>query len=355
MERLFVILVKTGIYSHICSHNNRGLNMKIKLMIISILLLICFTSCGNPWLDSILNSDSNKKDDNIGKGFTGIDDIIEWLKSQPGGSISDPILLSLSIPLGYMPGGTWEDLLNAIDGTGKYVNLDLSNCSINGTTFNSATANPAGYDKVVSIVLPNQAQNIESYSFLYFTSLNQVTGMNIKEIDDDAFANCLSLKNVSFPLAKDIGDYAFTGCPNLQSVNLPLATNIGESAFASCSSLQSVFLPSATSIGNGAFRNCYTLQNVNIPLIIYIGDGVFANTGIEPLTITMGFTPPTLGQYIFDGAGSGKTITVQVPLIAFPLYDLDWENGFKGMGWDSGSPQGGTLNTNINLTVLSLP
>ncbi|MCL2704810.1 MAG: leucine-rich repeat domain-containing protein, partial [Spirochaetaceae bacterium] len=346
---------------------------------ISILLLICFTSCGNPWLDSILNSDSNKKDENIGKGFTGIDDAIEWLKSQPGGTPTNPISLALSIPLGYMPGGNWEDLLNAIDGTGKYVNLDLSACSMNGTIFNIDGMFPrAGYDKVVSIVLPNQAQSIAPNSFMNFSSLTQASGVNIKEISLSAFFLCSSLKSVSFPSATLIGRGAFVACTNLQSVNFPVATSIdeyvfsnchnltdvnfplvtsiGDFSFEKCSSLTEVSFPKLTTIGEGAFESC-PLTRVNIPAITYISETAFANTGNDPLTITMGNTPPTLGENMFDGVAGApnKLVTVQVPAAALTSYVATWENGFEGMGWDSGSTLGGNLNTFITLTVQAIP
>ena len=66
-------------------------------------------------------------------------------------------------------------------------------------------------------------------------------------------------------------------------------TSIGDAAFYLCSSLTSVTIPdSVTTIGDETFRNCDSLTSVYCEAI----------------------TPPNLGDYVFDGNASGRTIYI---------------------------------------------
>lgn len=87
-----------------------------------------------------------------------------------------------------------------------------------------------------------------------------------------------------------IGDEAFVGCDSLTSIVIPdSVTSIGVSAFYHCRSLISIVIPdSVTSIGEWAFSLCTSLSSVYV----------------KPKT------PPTLGNYIFDGNVSDRKIYV---------------------------------------------
>ena len=85
-----------------------------------------------------------------------------------------------------------------------------------------------------------------------------------------------------------IGDYAFSFCSSLVSVTIPdSVTAIGDYAFFRCSSLASVSIPdSVTEIGDFAFDDCSSLASVTIPdSVTAIGD--YAFSGCERLTLTV--------------------------------------------------------------------
>jgi hypothetical protein len=266
-----------------------------------------------------------------------------------GGSAASPVTLPVSLNLAASGGNGWADLLSAIAGANKYVNLDLAACSA-GThssggglyadkTFDpDATNTSTGKGFIVSLVLPTAATSIKASvdyfnpTFQHFTALKSVSGANIGNVGDFAFSYftglssvsfpaatyirqyafiaCTSLSSVNLPEAITIGTYAFTQCTGLSSVNLPKATDIGEVAFGFCSNLSSVTLLEASSIGANAFANCTGLTTVNLPKAITIGvnaftsctslttvslpkatsigDFAFGNTGVAALTLTLG-------------------------------------------------------------------
>jgi len=115
-------------------------------------------------------------------GFTSLDEAISWLNSQPGGGApTNPVQLVMQIPLGNMtaPGSGWQTLLEAINNSGKYVDLDLSNCSMSSTVFDSNNAIDIGQSKITSLVLPNQAQSLTVFNASQFSNLNHVSGASV--------------------------------------------------------------------------------------------------------------------------------------------------------------------------------
>ncbi|MCL2705360.1 MAG: leucine-rich repeat domain-containing protein [Spirochaetaceae bacterium] len=390
--------------------------MKTKLMLLTIFMIFSlqamFISCGNPWLDSILSSGNNKKDDTTSIEFTSIDKAIEWLNSQPGGgSATNPVSLNMKIPLGNMPSNEWVDLLNAIGFTGKYVNLDLSACALNSPyMFDPAENNSTAKYQITSLILPNQAQTIVDNSpvaaFNHFSSLTHVSGTNINTIGVAAFYSCNELISVNFPAAIVIADAAFENCPKLENVNIPKAEYIGGWSFEGCVALKTINFPEAVTIDYCAFSDCQTLIIVNLPKAEIIGGqaftrcyalldltlpaaktininafydapaltrvilpkaesiGTYAFQECEALiNITLGPAAPTLGTDIFTVVGPPvRSVIVSIPSGAtgYGLSPVDtitqnWGNAFRGMGWDGTSYLTGSVNPNINLIIQNLP
>ena len=257
---------------------------------------MCFIliSC-NPFLDDILNAGKGDKKE-IWLGYTSVDEAIAWLKTQPTGTTPNyPTTLALNIPLGAMPSDQWQALLSALAAINpaKYVTLDLSDCAMGSTTFDPDNTITTGKDRIVSLVLPKQTQIIaDGYSyptFNNFIELTQVSGANVKTIGENAFENS----------------------PKLTSVSMPKAEVVASSAFYGCTSLSSVYIPSA----------------------IYIQSYAFANTGNDPLIITLGINPPNLGSDIFYGVtGTPKQVTLRVPNAGMSSYDATWQNDFINSG-----------------------
>ena len=83
-------------------------------------------------------------------------------------------------------------------------------------------------------------------------------------------------------------------------------TSIGYNAFQYCRSLTSIDIPSGVTIISGsAFYNCSGLTSIDIPSgVTSIGYSAFYNcSGLTSITIDAE-TPPTLGNYAFDGTNN---------------------------------------------------
>jgi len=193
--------------------------------------------------------------------FTSVADAGNYLASLPVNTSDSPASLPINI------------LLNTINTYGKYVNLDLLSCTMSGTSFNPVTSVTTGKDKIVSIVLPATATQIgqdASYSFISFTCLKHISGVNITSIYPFTFGSTyngsnISLQSVDFPRVTAIYSSAFNGCTSLQTGNFPLVTTVGASAFYGCTSLQSINFPQINVIYGEAFSNCTNLQSASFP------------------------------------------------------------------------------------------
>jgi hypothetical protein len=209
----------------------------------------------------------------------GIADIVDYLtNAQDGYSSTSPVPLVLNSDL---TNGGWESILSALTTAGKYVVLDISACTMNGTEFDPGTG--IGVDKVTALILPNTAKSIKAgtsgnATFKAFTALRPISGAGVETI----------------------GDGAFSSCASLAEVNLPSAEIIGRSAFSDCTSLTEVSLPAATSIRKGAFSDCTSLTTVSLPA-----------------------TPPSLERW-FTNTGSSGAIIVSVPAGAVATYTSAW-------------------------------
>jgi hypothetical protein len=250
--------------------------------------------------------------------------------AQPGDSASNPIdRVENNTNLGTMTSSAsgWRQLLNSINGTGKYVNLDLSACTMTGTSFNPDPSVETGKEYIVSIILPTAATSIEAgtYSvttFKNFTNLKSVAGANIITIGDYSFHDgdyrYDYLKSVDFPKATTIGERAFSDT-DLETVNFPLVTTIGEDAFYSCESLENINFPVVQTIGVNAFRFCSGLESISFPASAQLGffssDSSYSNpfTYCEKITFTLSGTGSL--SVIENGKALVRNSTI---LLAYP-------------------------------------
>jgi hypothetical protein len=251
------------------------------------------------------------------------------------GSADDPVVLPMKMDLGNGT-DTFLNLLSLIAEKGKYVDVDLALCyNMPGTAFDPDRTVSTGKDRVVSLVLPDEAESIptgdgNNPSFKNFTSLKSVSGSNIKttgkyafylcgalttvslpaaaSIGDIAFADCTALTTVSLPAAASIGGYAFVNCTALVTVSLPAAASIGERAFADCTALTTVSLPAAASIGSCAFVGCTALTTVSLPAATSVGDYAFLGCGALP-TVSLP-AAPSLGGSAFSACRALTTVSL---------------------------------------------
>jgi hypothetical protein len=239
------------------------------------------------------------------------------------------VSLTVDFPLGT---DGWGSLFSAINTAGKYVSMDLSACTMEGTEFTIYPDSTIGHGgNIVSLVFPDAAK-----------SINQT----------NPYAdNFPALKSVSASAVETVGSSAFAFCTALTEVDLPAATSIESNAFRLCEALASVDLPAAMSIGTEAFYGCTTLTSVRL-----------------------GTNVPTLGTGIFVGIEGPKTVTVRVPSGVTEWADkigttytgngdgdddgeepdVNWGNGFRGGGWTgSAFVDGNNINTDITLNIVA--
>jgi hypothetical protein len=251
---------------------------------------------------------------------------------QPGASASNPIDRVESTNLGTMTSSAsgWRYLLNSIDSAGKYINLDLSACTMTDEAFNPDSSVETGKKYIVSIILPTAATSIEAgtYSnptFKNFTNLKSASGANIITIGDYSFLRetgggySYLQDGVEFPKATTIGAGAFRDT-YLESVKFPLVTDIGDSAFSGLSSkLKNADFPVVETIGEGAFSFCSDLESISFPASAKLGYSSYDESYSNPFTSCekVSFTLSGTGSLsvIEDGKALVRDNTI---LLAYP-------------------------------------
>jgi uncharacterized repeat protein (TIGR02543 family) len=286
--------------------------------------------------------------------LTDVNDVAPYLATLPANTAEAPISLPVNFALGTMTqaGSGWRQLLDALNTAGKFVDLDLSLCTMTGTEFNPVSTVATGKNRIVSIALPNVAASIavgsyNSATFISFTALKSFsqTGTALKTIGNYAFMNITSLTQTTLPSGVTvIGEYAFYGCTNLALIELPpLLTTISNYAFwggGNSMNLALTSLPaSLTSIGEDAFNDCPGITLTSLPTgITSISHGTFTScTGITQFTLHAGITsisnnafygctnlvlvtcmrttPPTLGTNVFGSSTRppNDSLAIKVP------------------------------------------
>ncbi|MDR1144329.1 MAG: leucine-rich repeat domain-containing protein [Spirochaetaceae bacterium] len=349
---------------------------------ILVVLAAGFGGCENPWMkEAVAPLYKNKDGGDNGPPPVPTLYSIEEITAYLAAATVTPVPLAVALDLS---GSEWLDLLGVIDDAGKTVTLNLSACTPSGSSgclytsgpdviFNPDYTNPAGKDKIVSLVLPNAATSIEdgdvsNATFKDFSGLKSVIGANIDDVGEYAFRNCTTLTTVSFPKAVTIDRSAFWECFALTTVNLPKVTSIDVAAFLQCTSLTTLRLPEVTNIGNNAISGCTVLETVYLPKAVIIDGGALgSNPALETVDLPMATTfgpnafssnpilttvnlpmatnignyafrycvalitlnlpaaPPILGAIdVFADTGPSGTLTIHVPAGAVGNYMSTW-------------------------------
>jgi hypothetical protein len=197
-----------------------------------------------------------------------------YLTSLPANTADTPVDLPMEMDIENM-GSNWGGLLGALGTGGKFVNLDLSACTMTGSgnSFSFAAGNAAGKARIVTIALPDTAVSIRSGStssegaFAGFTALKSFSGTGLKTIGNYAFSNRTSLTMTSLPSGvTSIGYYTFQGCTNLALNSLPTGVDsIGYFAFRNCTKLALNSLPTGvTAINTQTFDGCTGLTQFTL-------------------------------------------------------------------------------------------
>jgi hypothetical protein len=217
----------------------------------------------------------------------------------------------------------------AVKAEGKYLILDLSECSVTDNTIDGESGFQ-GNDFLTGIILPKSLTEIGYAAFRECGSLTSVTiPGGVTNIGNRAFYGCGSLTSVTIPgSVTSIGGYAFSGCSGLTSVTIPNGvTSIGEEAFSGCGGLTSVTIPgSVTDIQGFAFVRCSGLTSVTIPgSVTSIEEEAFAGcSDLTSVTFASGsaivsfnafdsFDIPLIDAYRSGGAGTYTRVKGEEP------------------------------------------
>jgi hypothetical protein len=309
--------------------------------------------------------------------LTTVAEIENYLKTATVGTdAGNPVSLSVGLNLSDTSGNGLINLLSAIQTAGKYVNLDLSTCTMTGTLFDIGSAS-TGKALIVSLTLPDVAisfkkfgSTIVPYRVEDFSSLKSIYGKHIKTIAQYALYDCKSLTSVSFPEATEVNYFSFGSCTNLTSVDMPALTKINGHGFSECASLTSidftelaelkgvdfdnctklasVNLPKVANLGAQDFFNCTSLTSVSLPEATKIGNQIFSKcTNLTSVSLTkltgnlpyrafaespkltslqLPETPPNLQQEPFTDTkdNAGTTLTILVPKGKVAAYTSAW-------------------------------
>ena len=140
--------------------------------------------------------------------------------------------------------------------------------------------------------LPNSLREIGENAFANCSMTEVTFGSGLKSIGVASFYQCHYLNKIDIGgSVASIGKYAFSECTNLKEVNIGNGvTTIGEKAFNSCSNLKDVTIGTGDKkIGNSAFANCQ-LESVRINSNITNSSSynIFLNSLNEDTVITFG-------------------------------------------------------------------
>ena len=166
----------------------------------------------------------------------------------------------------------------------------------------------APFPEPTSFIFGDEVESIPS-QLCYRMKLSSIVLPNgLKEIGDDAFAECKLLVSIKLPAnLETIGNRAFSMCKKITYVKIPNSVKIiGSNAFSWCDNLKSVQIGTGVKrIGKGAFDDCILLKSI----------------------ICLATTPPDMlpHESVYDNVSS-----VQVPSGCVDGYkDAEGWNGFK--------------------------
>ncbi len=246
--------------------------------------------------------------------------------------------------------------------------------SANGTQFNVLKVAENGFQactSISSVSLPPTLISVEARGFYLCRSLQTVSfpygADDPITFGKEAFSQCITLSEISLPkMTTSIGESIFSQCSSLRSITLPSSLKqIGKNAFSGCNNLMNVYTPSLkdwcnleianfeaspfshnqsaaliidgskvtslnpsssiTTIGSYCFAGNSTITKVELhEKFKSLGEGCFQYaSNINDIT-SLSLTPPTVGNYCFDGVN--KSIPIHVPDVAVEDYR-------KASGW----------------------
>lgn len=165
----------------------------------------------------------------------------------------------------------WNAIKTIITESGKYVDLDISECTFTENTIEGSLFYECKF--LTSIDLPDSVTTMGARAFQFCTNLTSIDfPADLTTIHGSAFEECDSLTNVIIPeTVTSMGDHVFFKCDLLESVSIPNSVaSMGDSVFAQCPELKSVIIDipvgtegvDLTGIQYATFASCPKLTSV---------------------------------------------------------------------------------------------
>ena len=235
-----------------------------------------------------------------------------------------------------------------IDYCGTYTDMIIPN-TINGISVSSvgeavfSKENLFAYG-LIGVELPDTVKSVGKNSFNGNETLKYFKAIEVREINDGAFQNCINLRTVTTPNVVSIGDYSYAGCTMLRCLDSVNVESVGDYAFmgnASItelnwdrlifvgyraferSSLRRVVFKNLTTLkrtngflSNPAFYLCDNLKEIYLPQLTSIGQPVNEISGspFRNLSSLETFYAPKLElikEYMFCGDYNLKNINIE--------------------------------------------
>ncbi len=212
--------------------------------------------------------------------------------------------------------------IGAFYGCTSLKSIDLSSLHVSGeSVFEGCTS--------LTEVITSEMTVIGNYMFYGCTSLENVV-LNMENIPNSAFENCLNLKTISFGntntqnnLTYTIGNRAFYNCTRLYQVNFNgnSVSSIGDNAFANCSSLTNFTMPSGNvQLGSNVFKNSPITISENSEYVydeygtLYCGNTlVKAPATITTSTLNIKEGTEKIASYAFENVIFTNLTSITIP------------------------------------------
>ena len=300
--------------------------------------------------------------------FFNADRLSSLIQQSPNsGTVNDPKILNLSL---FLTLEIFGQILSIINQSGKYVNLNLTDCITETNDWFNTNNISTGKNRIIELSFPNTVTKIpNNIQHNGYTNLTKVILNNITNIGDGVFRNTANLNSIDLSKVTDIGGYAFFDYTKLTSVNLSKLVNLGGGAFTgnrqdlrfvvennpNFSTIQNnrilikngdtvvsvpslsgaITIPNVIYVASHAISpwvsqlilpdvetlwtiSCYhalSMNSLEIPKIINILSNSFSNC-FNLTSIKMGRTAPIIGTNALsndEGIRDPKTITIRIP------------------------------------------
>lgn len=180
----------------------------------------------------------------------------------------------VEVPVGVNPQGTKEiSVTENGEKTEDVTNFKSVHIVTNVQSSGGGSGVPQEkYDELLNVFKQHNNQydfenseltSLKDYAFYNDRYIRSAVLQNVKQIGENAFANCKALTSVSADNVSNAGRLAFNGA-GLEQAVFPKLETIRAQAFAWCASLVKVKCDKATMILDDVFNGCANLETVDI-------------------------------------------------------------------------------------------